>query len=188
MTRLALGSDHAGFDLRLELAEHLRAGGYEVIDLGTPDMTSVDYPDFGALVGREKELERLEDEVYEFRFAYYRERYDRAPCDYWDTWWSVLTGAGERFRGQPDAHAALVRRAVDAFLNRSVPGVADVIAQAQEFGGGQAVGGFDRGAIEKFAIAVELFVAVPDEKMLKPGTELIALRLVEIEGIFEIKQ
>ncbi len=52
MTRLALGSDHAGFDLRQELAAHLRANGYEVIDLGTPDTTSVDYPDFGALVGR----------------------------------------------------------------------------------------------------------------------------------------
>lgn len=50
--RLALGSDHAGFELRQELAEHLRANGHDVTDLGTPDTTSVDYPDFGALVGR----------------------------------------------------------------------------------------------------------------------------------------
>jgi RpiB/LacA/LacB family sugar-phosphate isomerase len=51
--RIAVGSDHAGFDLKSALAEHLAAGGHEVVDLGTdsPDV-SVDYPVFGLAVGR----------------------------------------------------------------------------------------------------------------------------------------
>lgn len=50
--RVAIGSDHAGFDLKQTLAEHLVDGGHEVIDLGTTDTTSVDYPRFGEAVGR----------------------------------------------------------------------------------------------------------------------------------------
>ncbi len=51
--RIAVGSDHAGFDLKATLAHHLADAGHEVLDLGTdgPDI-SVDYPDFGAAVGR----------------------------------------------------------------------------------------------------------------------------------------
>jgi len=51
--RIAVGSDHAGFDLKATVAEHLAAAGHQVLDLGTdgPDV-SVDYPDFGAAVGR----------------------------------------------------------------------------------------------------------------------------------------
>jgi len=51
--RIALGSDHAGFDLKVVLAASLAAWGHETIDLGTDNATdSVDYPDFGAAVGR----------------------------------------------------------------------------------------------------------------------------------------
>ncbi len=49
--RLAVGSDHAGFQLKEMLAEHLRAAGHEVTDVGTHDTVSVDYPDFGRAVG-----------------------------------------------------------------------------------------------------------------------------------------
>ena len=51
--RIAVGSDHAGFDLKTSLAKHLADGGHQVIDLGTdsPDI-SVDYPTYGAAVGR----------------------------------------------------------------------------------------------------------------------------------------
>ncbi len=51
--RIALGSDHAGFDLKNELAEHLSAAGHEVIDLGTDSTEPVDYPDYAAAVARE---------------------------------------------------------------------------------------------------------------------------------------
>ncbi len=48
-----LGSDHAGFALRQTLAAELRKLGDELVDHGTASATeSVDYPDFGARVGR----------------------------------------------------------------------------------------------------------------------------------------
>ena len=48
---IAIGSDHAGFDLKAKLVEALKTSGYEVLDLGTQDATtSVDYPDFGKAV------------------------------------------------------------------------------------------------------------------------------------------
>ena len=50
--RVAIGSDHAGFDLKAVLVSTLSAWGHDVLDLGTHDATtSVDYPDFGAAVG-----------------------------------------------------------------------------------------------------------------------------------------
>lgn len=52
MTRIAVGSDHAGFELKNLLANHLRQLGHEVTDLGTHGPDRVDYPDFGAAVGR----------------------------------------------------------------------------------------------------------------------------------------
>ena len=45
--RIAIVSDHAAFEMKALLAEHLRAGGYEVLDLGTASTDSVDYPDYG---------------------------------------------------------------------------------------------------------------------------------------------
>ena len=50
--RIAVGSDHAGLDLKTELSEHLVTLGHEVVDFGTHDDQSVDYPDYGAAVGR----------------------------------------------------------------------------------------------------------------------------------------
>jgi ribose 5-phosphate isomerase B len=51
--KIALGSDHAGFELKAALLPVLAERGYEVLDLGAADgTTSVDYPDFGAAVGR----------------------------------------------------------------------------------------------------------------------------------------
>ncbi|MFM2100185.1 MAG: ribose 5-phosphate isomerase, partial [Pseudomonadota bacterium] len=45
--RIAIASDHAAFDLKTLLIEHLLDGGHEVDDLGPFDGASVDYPDFG---------------------------------------------------------------------------------------------------------------------------------------------
>lgn len=50
--RIAIGSDHAGFHYKTALAAHLRSVGHEVIDCGTDSEERVDYPDFGAAVGR----------------------------------------------------------------------------------------------------------------------------------------
>ncbi len=51
--RIALGSDHAGFELKAILIAHLDAQGHETIDLGTNSTESVDYPSYCAAVGRE---------------------------------------------------------------------------------------------------------------------------------------
>ncbi len=50
--KIAIGSDHAGFDLKERLKEYLTATGHEPIDLGTDSAKSVDYPDFGFAVGK----------------------------------------------------------------------------------------------------------------------------------------
>jgi len=49
--RVVLGSDHAGFDLKQQILEYVRALGHEVLDVGTHDNSSVDYPDFAEAVG-----------------------------------------------------------------------------------------------------------------------------------------
>jgi ribose 5-phosphate isomerase B len=50
--KVAIGGDHAGFDLKRILAPEIAAKGHEVIDFGT-DTGSVpsDYPDFAKMVG-----------------------------------------------------------------------------------------------------------------------------------------
>ena len=50
--KIALGSDHAGFDLKRRIAEFLSRTGLEVDDLGTFSTESVDYPDFAEQVAR----------------------------------------------------------------------------------------------------------------------------------------
>ena len=48
--RIALSADHAGFEMKNELADWLRSDGHEVVDLGTNGPESVDYPRYGALL------------------------------------------------------------------------------------------------------------------------------------------
>ncbi|MEJ2246460.1 MAG: ribose 5-phosphate isomerase B [Acidobacteriota bacterium] len=49
--RVVLGSDHAGFELKQQVLEYVRELGHEVLDVGTHDSSSVDYPDFAKAVG-----------------------------------------------------------------------------------------------------------------------------------------
>lgn len=49
--RVVVGSDHAGFELKEIIREHLTALGHEVVDVGTHSTESVDYPDFARAVG-----------------------------------------------------------------------------------------------------------------------------------------
>ena len=50
--RIALGADHAGYRYKQEIASWLKRKGHAVIDLGAHGEERVDYPDFGANVGR----------------------------------------------------------------------------------------------------------------------------------------
>lgn len=51
--RIVIGSDHAGWPMKAALAEHIRALGHEVTDIGSFDPNPVDFPDIAkALTGR----------------------------------------------------------------------------------------------------------------------------------------
>ena len=50
--RIALGSDHAGFDLKQQLLQLVSQLGHTPIDCGTHGRDPVDYPYFAAAVGR----------------------------------------------------------------------------------------------------------------------------------------
>ncbi|NOY78282.1 MAG: deoxyribose-phosphate aldolase [Calditrichaeota bacterium] len=49
---IALGSDHAGFDLKVELKEYLTQNGFRVIDCGTFSKDPVDYPKIAYAVAK----------------------------------------------------------------------------------------------------------------------------------------
>lgn len=49
--RVALGSDHGGYELKEVILKHLEAQGLKVQDLGTYSADSVDYPKYGFAVG-----------------------------------------------------------------------------------------------------------------------------------------
>jgi len=51
--RLALGSDHAGFEQKSAAAAWLGQLGYGVLDMGPLNAERVDYPDFAAAVARQ---------------------------------------------------------------------------------------------------------------------------------------
>lgn len=50
--KIAIGSDHGGYELKTEIANYLEQHNYEVLDLGTHSLESVDYPAYGVAVGR----------------------------------------------------------------------------------------------------------------------------------------
>jgi ribose 5-phosphate isomerase B len=50
--KIAIGSDHAGFELKEIISQLLKEMGHEVIDMGTASNSSVDYPDFAETVSK----------------------------------------------------------------------------------------------------------------------------------------
>jgi len=50
--RIVMTADHAGVDLKDELAAWLGEQGHDILDLGTNSHDSVDYPRFGALLAK----------------------------------------------------------------------------------------------------------------------------------------
>lgn len=49
--RIALASDHAGFNLKQEILEYLKSSEHELQDLGTYTCDPVDYPDYAKFLG-----------------------------------------------------------------------------------------------------------------------------------------
>jgi RpiB/LacA/LacB family sugar-phosphate isomerase len=49
--RVVIGADHAGFELKAPIIEHLAQTGHEVLDVGTHSTEPVDFPDYARAVG-----------------------------------------------------------------------------------------------------------------------------------------
>jgi len=50
--RIAIGADHAGFEMKRDLAAYMAKNGHEVIDMGTHTSAPVDYPDIAEAVAQ----------------------------------------------------------------------------------------------------------------------------------------
>jgi RpiB/LacA/LacB family sugar-phosphate isomerase len=50
--RIAIGADHAGFEMKRDLAGYLARNGHEVTDMGTHTPAPVDYPDISEAVAQ----------------------------------------------------------------------------------------------------------------------------------------
>lgn len=50
--KIAIGADHAGYELKKEISDYLKGKGYEVVDFGTHSNESIDYPDFAYITAK----------------------------------------------------------------------------------------------------------------------------------------
>ena len=50
--KIFLASDHAGFLLKQVISKSLRKKGIKILDLGTKNKNSVDYPDFAHILAK----------------------------------------------------------------------------------------------------------------------------------------
>jgi ribose 5-phosphate isomerase B len=51
--KIALGADHAGYELKDKIKQHLQQRGFQLKDEGTSSGESVDYPDYAQLVAHD---------------------------------------------------------------------------------------------------------------------------------------
>lgn len=51
--KIAIGCDHGGYDLKIEVVKHLKDRGIECLDVGCMDTKSCDYPDYAKAVCKE---------------------------------------------------------------------------------------------------------------------------------------
>jgi len=58
--KIAIGADHAGFELKEKIRQRLAQQGIEVRDEGTLSNDSVDYPDFARRVGEEVAAKKVD--------------------------------------------------------------------------------------------------------------------------------
>ena len=49
--RIVVGADHRGYELKDQIAAALKKAGHEVLDVGTHNADSVDYPDYARAIG-----------------------------------------------------------------------------------------------------------------------------------------
>lgn len=62
--KIGIANDHRGYKLKLKIVDYLKKCGYEVEDYGTQSTTSVDYPDYGIMLG-----EKVRDQEVDYGIA-----------------------------------------------------------------------------------------------------------------------
>ena len=50
--RIVVGADHRGYEMKDQIAANLKLAGHEVLDVGTHNADSVDYPDYARAIGQ----------------------------------------------------------------------------------------------------------------------------------------
>ncbi|HWF03531.1 MAG TPA: RpiB/LacA/LacB family sugar-phosphate isomerase, partial [Candidatus Angelobacter sp.] len=60
LMKIALGADHAGFELKDQIKQHLQQQGLDVCDEGTSSPESVDYPDYARTVAHDVSQQRAD--------------------------------------------------------------------------------------------------------------------------------
>jgi len=50
--KVVVGSDHAGYELKEKIKQYLKGKNIEIVDVGTNDENSTDYPIYGKKVGK----------------------------------------------------------------------------------------------------------------------------------------
>lgn len=50
--KIGIGNDHTALEMKAEIVEHLKNKGYEIVDFGTNELASCDYPVYGELASR----------------------------------------------------------------------------------------------------------------------------------------
>ena len=58
--KIALGADHAGYELKDQIKQHLQQRRIDVIDEGTSSSESVDYPDYARAVAHDVSEQRAD--------------------------------------------------------------------------------------------------------------------------------
>jgi ribose 5-phosphate isomerase B len=58
--RIAVGADHAGYPLKVEVVRFLEEQGHEVTDLGTHSTDPVDFPEYAKRVGQAVQLGKVD--------------------------------------------------------------------------------------------------------------------------------
>ena len=58
--KIALGADHAGYQLKDQIKQHLQQQGISVCDEGTSSPESVDYPDYARTVAHDVREQRAD--------------------------------------------------------------------------------------------------------------------------------
>lgn len=58
--RIAVGADHAGYLLKVDVVRFLEEEGHEVMDLGTHSTDPVDFPQYAKKVGKEVQIGNAE--------------------------------------------------------------------------------------------------------------------------------